>query len=296
MRGSRRRSIYRREYEKPTDANILRLLMPSILGMLLCMVCLAGMTWAWFTDTSDVATATIQAAHFDVEVTFDNEEGVSQEGNVYTLAENKEYKVTLTATGNTTKSGYCKVIVDRVSYCTSLPPEGKSTGEGLTFKVCSSEGKLEVNSGWKKFDGCEKISEKEIIGNGTVQSQDLNEKATEHTDGEKNNSDADAATEDNKEMLNGNNNTHNDNKTLTEDNNSAGGNSEATESNGSDGADTNIDQNDTSSVEHSNESLDAGSPTTDTQGTHDSSHADAGPSGTADSGASHTSDDNTAIS
>lgn len=289
MRGSRRRrSIYRREYEKPTDENILRLLLPSILGMLLCMVCLAGMTWAWFTDTSEVATATIQAAHFDVNVTFDNEKEVSKAVNVYNFTKNKEYTVTLTATGNTTKIGYCKVIVDGKSYCTSLPPEGKSNEDGFTFIVCSSDGKLEVNSGWKKFDGCEDISGKAKIGDGTIQSQDLNEKATEHTDGEKNNSDADAATEDNKETLNDNNNTHNDNKTLTEDNNSAGGNSEATESNGSDGANTNMDQNDTSSVEHPNESLDTGSPTTDTQGTH--------ASGTADSGTSHTSGDNTAIS
>lgn len=34
--------FYTPKHTKPTDDNILRLLMPSIVGSLLCMVCLAG--------------------------------------------------------------------------------------------------------------------------------------------------------------------------------------------------------------------------------------------------------------
>ena len=43
-----KRIFYTPRHSKPTDENILRLLMPSAVGIALCMVCLAGSTWAWF--------------------------------------------------------------------------------------------------------------------------------------------------------------------------------------------------------------------------------------------------------
>ncbi len=62
--------LYIGKHEKPTDENIMRLLMPSILGVLVCMVCLFGSTWAWFTAGIQVdGAATTKAANFSADVT-----------------------------------------------------------------------------------------------------------------------------------------------------------------------------------------------------------------------------------
>lgn len=62
--------LYMGKHEKPTDENIMRLLMPSILGVLVCMVCLFGSTWAWFTAGIQVdEDAVTKAANFSADVT-----------------------------------------------------------------------------------------------------------------------------------------------------------------------------------------------------------------------------------
>lgn len=62
--------LYIGKHEKPTDENIMRLLMPSILGVLVCMVCLFGSTWAWFTAGIQVdGDAATKAANFSADVT-----------------------------------------------------------------------------------------------------------------------------------------------------------------------------------------------------------------------------------
>ena len=61
--------LYIGKHEKPTDENIMRLLMPSILGVLVCMVCLFGSTWAWFTAGIQVdEDAATKAANFSADV------------------------------------------------------------------------------------------------------------------------------------------------------------------------------------------------------------------------------------
>ena len=37
--------------EKVTERHLNRVLVSSICGLLLCMACLVGTTWAWFTDS-----------------------------------------------------------------------------------------------------------------------------------------------------------------------------------------------------------------------------------------------------
>ena len=50
-----------KESKKNSDP-IVRLLAPMIIGTLVCVICLASMTWAWFTASVDVKEQTIQAA------------------------------------------------------------------------------------------------------------------------------------------------------------------------------------------------------------------------------------------
>ena len=108
----KRKNEYTKQPQKAAEVNIMRLMLPSILGMLLCAVCLAGTTWAWFTATSSVdKNIGIEAAKFTVDVKFDSNDDVTRSGDTYNITANKEYQVTLKATG-TASEGYCSVTVD----------------------------------------------------------------------------------------------------------------------------------------------------------------------------------------
>ena len=53
--------------EKKAPTNI-RYMLPSLMGLMLCMVCLVGTTYAWFTANQSAEVDSIVAAEFDVEV------------------------------------------------------------------------------------------------------------------------------------------------------------------------------------------------------------------------------------
>ena len=102
-----KRIFYMPKHSKPTDENIQRLLVPSVVGIALCMICLAGSTWAWFSASVQTAPQTIEAANFDIAVTVNDELVPSP----VTLEAGQQYTVTLTAIGNAPSGGYCEVDV-----------------------------------------------------------------------------------------------------------------------------------------------------------------------------------------
>lgn len=298
MRGSRRRrSIYRREYEKPTDANILRLLMPSILGMLLCMVCLAGMTWAWFTDTSDVATATIQAAKFEVDVTFEGGEA-TKDGDSYKIEPEKKYTVILKAPKELKNKVYCKIVIGEGSYVT----EGIEPGETFKFTACSSNEHIRVISGWKSFEGGDAISKGDHIGKMLPSNEENTENEGEEQQIQPETPKQDEQghqTEAKAEQPKQPEKTDNTNSNDTKDSGSTGNNENTNDSAESGSSNASGDSN-TSGNPAENAELNTGnsgdSADSNNSNSGDSSHADAGSSGTADPGVSHANDDNTAIS
>ena len=85
--------LYTPKHTKPADKNLMRLLVPSIVGILICMVCLSGTTWAWFSASVQTGAQTITAANFNVEVAIDPTPVIS-EGGKYTLTRNTAYTVT----------------------------------------------------------------------------------------------------------------------------------------------------------------------------------------------------------
>lgn len=181
MRGSRRRrSIYRREYEKPTDANILRLLMPSILGMLLCMVCLAGMTWAWFTSTSDAAVTTIQAAKFEVDATITKSSGesnpvfegrITEEGaSCSRLEPNETYTLELKAQATTT--GYCIITLGENQYYTGAMENNDTIS--ITLHPSNKETTISIVPHWKNEEILTRTLENSI-GTGIISREETTE-------------------------------------------------------------------------------------------------------------------------
>ena len=131
--------FYNTGNEKVTEKIFLRAMISSVLGIILCTVCLAGMTWAWFSDSVTNRSSTITSANFSVEVTVnkgtDNTEILLTDGEYILEQSSEKYKVTLKATG-TASTVYCKVNINEVIYTVQLNPN--SNNDTFIFEIdCS---------------------------------------------------------------------------------------------------------------------------------------------------------------
>lgn len=149
--------IYIPKHSKPTDDNILRLLMPSAVGIALCMVCLAGSTWAWFSSSVQTAPQTIEAANYNIAVTVNGK----QVSSPVTLEAGQIYKVTLTAAGNAPSGGYCEVESGAVFlYTETILPN-----ELLAFTLIpDSNAAYTFTAVWGKYSGKPDITDGCTIG------------------------------------------------------------------------------------------------------------------------------------
>ena len=107
--------FYKGKHLRSSDRKYMQNAIPLLLGMLICMSCLAGGTWAWFTANQTAPVQLIQSAEYSVavkvnETSTDIPIEVTVEDNVAscTLTPNTSYSVTLTPGGTATK-GYCLI-------------------------------------------------------------------------------------------------------------------------------------------------------------------------------------------
>ena len=109
--------FYVPKYEKVSEKAFLLIMLSSIFGILICGICLAGLTWAWFTGSVSSTANTITAAKFTVNISVIEKETntpltrTEEDGAYkYGLTAGKEYTVTVTADESATATtGYCTV-------------------------------------------------------------------------------------------------------------------------------------------------------------------------------------------
>ena len=129
--------FYNTGNEKVTEKIFLRAMISSVLGIILCTVCLAGMTWAWFSDSVTSHSSNITSASFSVKVIVNKGTGNTEIPLTgYMLEQSSEkYKVTLEATGSAS-TVYCKVNINEVIYTVQLNPN--SNNDTFIFEIdCS---------------------------------------------------------------------------------------------------------------------------------------------------------------
>ncbi len=137
----------------------LHILAPSAVGLCLCVACLCGMSWAWFTASTGTGMQTITTPRYTLEYSV---EGATGSGGVYTLAVGS-HTVTLTATGDTDATGYCKVTIgDMVYYTAPIVIQGTETK--WTFTIAAT-GEVSVSFA-PAWGSRVSHSEDEIIQNG----------------------------------------------------------------------------------------------------------------------------------
>ncbi len=158
--------FYVPKYAKVSDKSFSRIMFFSVFGILICGICLAGLTWAWFSSNVTSTANHITAADFSVRVEVKQSESVivpENENGSYKL-NSGDYTVTVTAGGSAT-TGYCKVTLDQISYHTVqlYPTGGDGRPQSVTFTVnASGDSDLTITPQWGTYA---KPENEELIGN-----------------------------------------------------------------------------------------------------------------------------------
>lgn len=97
--------------KKLTDKSFHKLMFSSIASIFICMICLASMTWAWFSTTVESSSSVLASASYEAHVQTDDASVQALFGteNQYVLGVGSYY-FTVTQSG-TSEAGYCVVIV-----------------------------------------------------------------------------------------------------------------------------------------------------------------------------------------
>ncbi len=122
------RKSYHEEKEERRDS-LIPMLMPSFLGIFICLVCVCGMTWAWYTASVETPTQKMTAAYYGVSVNSVTDGGttVSETGGGFILNAGTPYTVSLTADGNSReRGGYCLISCGDRKYYTQTFRSGES--------------------------------------------------------------------------------------------------------------------------------------------------------------------------
>ena len=125
----------------------------SALGILACIICLAGMTWAWFTDSLTSTGNTIKSSYYNAIVSIssasentksrsfiaDNtqyEEVEHDTVGIFDLPKGSKYNIVLSA-GGTASKGYYRVKIGDDTYFTDT----MYLGQAVSFTVdCTGNG------------------------------------------------------------------------------------------------------------------------------------------------------------
>lgn len=160
--------------EAAAESSVWKMLLPSVLGIIVCTICLAGMTWAWFTSGVQ-SQSTISAKEYSLKetITVQNAKSgaleKSADGN-YTLAENTTYVVKLKPSVTPKSGGYCMLRItpadgsEAVYYTQALKAK---TEFSFTISNGNKTATCQLIAVWGEPDAS-KTANKTLIGSGNT--------------------------------------------------------------------------------------------------------------------------------
>ena len=138
-------TFYTGKREHPQEkkpASLTALLMPSLLGVAICLVCLCSLTWAWFTATQNSGVQPIQSATATVTASLnDTALGELKVGEPCSL--NGTGKLTLHMAGDA-QYAYVVIKVGDTEYHTDYRQRERRSADPLLGKAGQPAG----NGGW----------------------------------------------------------------------------------------------------------------------------------------------------
>lgn len=162
------------ETKKQSDG-LLHLLTISTVGLCACLICLCGVSWAWFTATTSTGTAVIQSSSYKLAYQVNGAAATDfTEKAQITVPEGGQCSITLSATGTAGAAGYCSVQVgDETSYHYTKPILVGDDASAFTFTVYAAEGtKIILTPKWGSYSGSADLNSGDTIGNTTGNTQE----------------------------------------------------------------------------------------------------------------------------
>ena len=180
--------LYVPKHGKVSDKEFTRIMISSVLGIMLCVICLAGLTWAWFSGSVSSAANNITAASFNIQIDV-NVKGTETpvprtvENGIYSfsLENNKAYDVKIKADGTAT-TGYCEVRLGENVYHTiqifNISDESNSGSilstdrpQEINFTVNATDSTLlQIVPQWGSYAIAEN---KKLIGNENPENENI---------------------------------------------------------------------------------------------------------------------------
>lgn len=137
------------------ESSVWRMLLPSFLGIIVCTICLAGMTWAWFTSGVQ-SQSTISAEEYSLNETVKVKDGAAIDKSAdgtYTLAADTNYVVTVNPKVVPKNGGYCMVKINSDGAETVYYTKNLGTGEfNFTISNGNKAATCQVIAAWGKPD------------------------------------------------------------------------------------------------------------------------------------------------
>lgn len=193
MKPKNERFLYVPRNQAVSNKTFNRIMLSSLLGILLCGICLAGLTWAWFSDSVTSTANTVKAARFDPVIAVQAEGAetppVSSESQTvqeivsgepqetvyikYSLTPGAAYQVTVTAnTGEADQcGGYSRIKFGageswQTFYTVQIDPQNSVIPSSVTFTVYASDTQntLLLLPQWGTYAGTA-TAEHPLIGN-----------------------------------------------------------------------------------------------------------------------------------
>ena len=144
--------LFNSKQEKLTEKAFTQSIAISVFGILLCVVALCSVTWAWFSDGVSSSTTSIQSANCDVSVSVTSDgTTVDPVDGKYTFTKDEVYEITITATG-TAESAYCILNIGGTQYYTvQIPTTATETVPNhikFTLQFSAEKTDVEIITRW----------------------------------------------------------------------------------------------------------------------------------------------------
>lgn len=171
------------------DSSVWRMLLPSFLGIIVCTICLAGMTWAWFTSGVQ-SQSTISAEEYSLgeTVRVQNRDVLTKSNDgKYALAANTTYVLTLNPNTEPSGGGYCIIQITSGGTTSTYYTEALTRGQEYNFTISNGNSNVtcKVLAAWGApgaagFDGATQVLDNKIVINGGASSDASTQEPTEN--------------------------------------------------------------------------------------------------------------------
>lgn len=140
--------------DKLTDKAFTQSIAVSVISILLCVVALCSVTWAWFSEGVTSSSNTIKTGNCTVTVSVMNEETEidpnTDTTGIYTFEAGKSYQIKISSTGSV-ESSYCKLVIGGQDFYTEQVSASEPNNTITFALIFDSQTEVEIITRWGTY-------------------------------------------------------------------------------------------------------------------------------------------------